>query len=87
MATQNQPPGPYDPTPEDLDLARRSLARIADDSNANAEDLRAHAFGQIAGQLDVIGAGFDAEEAVRKARAALAAYDERKAAQRGAVES
>ena len=74
----------YDPTPEEIDLARRSLARVAADENATGEDLRSHAFAQIAGQLDCIGVGFDAEESIRKARAALQAYDEARAA-RGAA--
>jgi hypothetical protein len=73
MTNESQPLGPYDPTEEEIAEARARLARYPQD------DLLGGAFAAIAGNLDLLGdRTVAAETAIRRARAALAAYDERK---------
>lgn len=64
----------YDPTDEQLDRARQRIARV------DRDDLQPTLIGQLAGRLDSIQLYGDPAQAIREMRAALAAYDERKAA-------
>ncbi len=71
MGDQSQPLGPFDPTEEEIDRARRTLARV------DRADRSATAFAQIAGRLDGIPIPHtDITQSIREMRAVLAAYDE-----------
>lgn len=73
MTDQAQPLGPYDPTEAELADARAHLAR-------READPMGATFAAIAGALDTIRpGGVPVELAIRRARAALAAFDERQA--------
>lgn len=74
MGDQTPPLDPFEPTGEDLARARTRLASI------EKEDLARTVLNQLTGRLDVIKLYADPLQAIREMRAAVAAYDERKAA-------